>query len=503
MIGKQDRQQDELFIYCPLKDLVPDDHILKRVDTVLDLSWFRQEVEDCYCTDNGRPGIDPEAAIRLMLAGFFQGIVHDRKLIREAHVNLAIRWFAGFKLNDKLPHHSSLTRLRQRWGADRFKKVFLNIVTACIDAGLVNGNTVHIDATLIRADVSWESLTEDHTDKVIEENDDSDDGPDTDPPRRPGRPRKRPKKTKKRSKTDPDATMTTSRNDHRMEPSYKQHTAVDDDNGVIVDVDVTTGEASESIELPETLERIKHNIGRTPERLTADGSYASSDNYDLLEQQDIDAIIPPQSTARKPKRMPMRRLKYDAKHNIVKCPGGKILRRSSRQKNGWLYRAKASDYKSCPLCHRCISSKASSRTILIVDGYEALLRARRRRLHWQEEHHWYTRHRWRVEGAHGEAKCQHGLRRAVRRGIGNVAIQVYLTAAVMNLKRLAKALVPSLSPSTGPSSSISSAFLLIFKLLKRLDNLLLLSKSVKTTRQSLLPLFDSADLHQNMPLRAA
>jgi len=83
----------------------------------------------------GRPGIDPEAALRLMLAGYFQGIVHDRKLIREAQVNLAIRWFAGFRLHENLPEHSSLTKIRQRWPAKRFEKIFQKTVQMCIDAG--------------------------------------------------------------------------------------------------------------------------------------------------------------------------------------------------------------------------------------------------------------------------------------------------------------------------------------------------------------------------------
>ena len=78
MIGNQERWQEDLFVAGPLRDLIPDDHVLKRVDKVLDLSWLRKEVADCYCVDNGRPGIDPEAAVRLMLAGLFQGIVHDR-----------------------------------------------------------------------------------------------------------------------------------------------------------------------------------------------------------------------------------------------------------------------------------------------------------------------------------------------------------------------------------------------------------------------------------------
>ena len=93
----------------------------------------------------------------------------------EAQVNIAIRWFAGYRLDEKLPDHSSLTKIRQRWGADRFKKIFLKTVQLCIEANLVNGETVHVDATLIRADVSWESLTTEHAESVIQENISDDD----------------------------------------------------------------------------------------------------------------------------------------------------------------------------------------------------------------------------------------------------------------------------------------------------------------------------------------
>ena len=202
MLGKQDRSQEMLFVACPLRDLVPEDHVLRRVDKVLDLSWLRDEVSDLYCEENGRPGVDPEAAVRLMLAGYFQGIVQDRKLLREAQVNLAIRWFAGYQLHEKLPDHSSLTRIRQRWGAERFKRIFQKTVEQCIGAGLVSGETVHVDATLIRADVSWESLTKRHVEQVLAENGTEDNDPGGgDPPSKKGRPRQNPPKAKKYSPT--------------------------------------------------------------------------------------------------------------------------------------------------------------------------------------------------------------------------------------------------------------------------------------------------------------
>ena len=150
-----------------LEQLIPEDHILRRVDRVLDLCWLREAVAGCYCADNGRPGIDPEAAVRLMLAGFLLGIVRDRKLLREAQVNLAIRWFAGYRLDERLPDHSSLTRIRQRWGEQRFREMFDRTVRCCVAAGIARGEVVHVDATLIRANVSWASMVERHATSVL------------------------------------------------------------------------------------------------------------------------------------------------------------------------------------------------------------------------------------------------------------------------------------------------------------------------------------------------
>ena len=206
MVGRQDRRQDELFVACTLRELIPPDHILRRVNKVLDLGWLRSEVKELYDQYQGRPSIDPESAVRLMLAGFFQGIVHDRKLMREAQVNLAIRWFAGYRLDEKLPEHSSLTRIRQRWGAERFRRIFQKTVEECVKAGLVEAETVHVDATLIRADVSWKSLVARHAEQVIREDPDGPEGGKP-PAGKRGRPRTQEKAPKKVSRTDPEATL--------------------------------------------------------------------------------------------------------------------------------------------------------------------------------------------------------------------------------------------------------------------------------------------------------
>ena len=433
VLGRQNRWQEDLFVAAPLSSLIPEDHILKRVDRVRDLAWLRDEVKDLYCCDQGRPGIDPEAAVRLMLAGFFYGIVHDRKLMREAQVNLAIRWFAGFRLDEKLPDHSSLTKIRQRWGAKKFYQIFQHTVQACVKAGLVNAETVHIDASLIRANVSWESISQKHAEKVVRENPTDKENTEED-----AQQSHTDTEVKKCSTTDLDARLATSSRNRKMEPSYKQHTSVEDQSGVIVDVLVTAGDRNEGEMLPEQIQRIESTTGKKVQVATADAGYAYGKIYGMLETRQIEAIIPPKRVQRYKNIIPLERFKYDGKHQIVPCPRGKTLRRSSRAQHGWYYRSSTRDCRDCLLRKRCLSSKVDRRTIVISDDYEALLRARRKKPRWDERiAGLYRRHRWRAEGAHSEAKLQHGLDRAVRWGLDTMTIQCCLTAAVMNLKRLA------------------------------------------------------------------
>lgn len=439
MIG-QSCDQELMFLPCPLVELIPDDHILKRVDAILDLAWLRDAVADCYDTHGGRPSIPPESAVRLMLAGFFLGIVHDRPLLREAQVNLAIRWFARYRLSDALPDHSTLSRLRQRWGAERFKALFCRTVQQCVAAGLVSGETVHIDATLIRADVSWESLVVQHAEQVVAANAPP---PEEEPPTAQRTPRApKPPKAKKRSTTDPDASQATSCRSFHLEPTYKQHTAVDDQAGVIVDVALETGEANEGVQLLAQVARVAEQTGVLPTTITGDRGYAHPTNYEALELLAIDAVIPPPKLGRRQQeRLPVRRFRYDAVHQRVRCPGGRILLPAGTTEAGTRFRACPADCRACRWRARCFTATAKARQVLIVPGYEALLRARRRKARgWDTDTvEAYRRHCWRAEGTHGELKTRHGLRRAVRRGLAQVAIQMYLTAAVLNLKRLAMA----------------------------------------------------------------
>ena len=355
MLGRKVRWQLELFITGSLRDLLPDDHVLVRIDQVLDLSWLRGEVANLYCADNGRPGIDPEVAVRLMLAGFLLGFVHDRRLMREAQVNLAIRWFIGYALHETLPDHSSLTRIRQRWGEDVFREVFTRVVQQCQSAGLISADTIHVDASLIRANVSMEALVSRHLDAVEEANDAERDA------RKSG-------KFKKLCGTDPDATMATS-SKAPLRPACKQHTAVDDHEGVVVDVEIVTGEEHDTGRFEERLDAIARTLGATPKRITADTIYGVGRVYAALEGRQIDAVIPP---LRSPRRkgahgFATERFKYDPQHDVVRCPASRRLtaRNSTKRASGIALidttaRAALSRHNACPGARRpaaCISSR--------------------------------------------------------------------------------------------------------------------------------------------------
>jgi len=241
--------------------------------------------------------------------------------------------------------------------------------------------------------------------------------------------------------TDPDASMATNGRNRRLEPAYKQHAVVDDLRGVVVDVEVTTGETNEGQVVIERIDAAAATIGREVKFVTADAGYAYGRVYGDLERRGIDPVIPAKAEPIR-SAVPLRRFRYDAKHDLLRCPRGKILRPTRRVEHGRFFYSKARDCSRCSLAALCLSKGRANKAVVVSDDHPALLRARRRRLRWSEEdRRLYQRHRWRSEGFHGEAKTWHGLARAVRRGLQNMRIQALLTAAVINLKRLAAALL--------------------------------------------------------------
>ena len=247
--------------------------------------------------------------------------------------------------------------------------------------------------------------------------------------------------------TDPDASMATSAAGRQLLPSYKQHTSVDDCAGIIVDIEVVTGEESDFARMAERLDALEVTLGRRPGTVTADKAYGIGKVYKALSDRDIAAVIPPRPTTRpgNAKGFPMERFRYDALHDIVRCPRKQLMTPRSATKPGRWFRAAPDACRTCPLRAQCIPDGGPTRRVHITKHHVDVLRARRKRLAWgTAENHLYSRHRWWVEGAHGLAKTLHGMARAARRGLENTKIQALLTATAINLKRLAKAILLAL-----------------------------------------------------------
>ena len=219
---------------------------------------------------------------------------------------------------------------------------------------------------------------------------------------------------------------------------------MDDRAGIVIDVDIVTGEESDAARMAERLDQIVGTLGRVPGTVTADAGYGAGQVYAEMAARAIDPIIPhrPITRRRGSSGYTMDRFKYDQLGDIVRCPRGKILTPRSETPTGRWFRAETSACKTCPLRADCIPGTAPTRRVHITKHDVATLRARRRRLAWTAaDRALYTRHRWLVEGVHGLAKTLHGLNRAVRRGLTNMKIQALMTATAINLKRLAKALL--------------------------------------------------------------
>ena len=157
MLGPPKARDLDRPVLIAIESYVPKDHFYRHLHRVLDLSFVRDLVADCYAS-GGRPSIDPEVFFRLQLAMFFEGIRSERKLMEQAGYNLAIRWYAGYNLDEPLPDHSSLSKIRARLGLPVFRRFFEAIVEQCAQAGLVWGEELIFDATKVRANASMDSL---------------------------------------------------------------------------------------------------------------------------------------------------------------------------------------------------------------------------------------------------------------------------------------------------------------------------------------------------------
>jgi transposase len=434
MLGRQE-YQPELFTSIDMESLVPRNHLLRKVDRVLDLSFIRELAREFYCSDNGRPSIDPELYVRMLLIQYFYNIESDRQLCEEVGFNIAYRWFGKLSLQDKVPDHSSMTKIRDRLGEKTFKAVFEKIVKLCEEKGLVKGNKIMADGSLLKANASLESLMEKtEYEKILAEG-------------------KTPRKQNKNvvgqtfsnqthiSISDPDSKIAGKKHQAKA-LRYKLHSIIDRESRVILDPHITDGSVPEGTIFFDRLDHVVKSLKLKIEEATADRGYGYGEILAELEKRKIKSFIGNFHTDVGSHNYDPNLFKYDIENDRFICSKGYFLLPanvpSHLEQNQQIYRMLGNHCKNCPMNDKCYSKqhkvpRGKRLSMNIHHEIQARTRMQESTAEFKAALH---ERMWKIEGLFAEAKTYHGLDRARYRGRSKVQIQAYMIANVQNLKRL-------------------------------------------------------------------
>lgn len=443
MMGRLEREQEQLFYSFRLDEAVPDDHPVRGIAAVLDLSWVHAELTPYY-PKIGRPSIDPVLMIRMLLVGYAFAIRSERMLCREVKVNLAYRWFCGLSIEDKIPDHSAFSRARnERFrDSDIFRQVFEHVVEACIAAGLVGGEGFAVDASLIVADANkqrsipgpeWEkprdSETASHAVKeYLATLDDAAFGAASEVT------------PKFVSPSDPAAQWTGAMKGAAFF-AYSDNYLIDVKCGVIMGVKASRAIRQAEVGVSQIMiERTEERFGLKPKWLAGDTAYGSGKNLNwLVNDKDIAPHIPViDKSKREDGTFSREDFTFDKERNVYVCPANKTLTTTGTVINDGetlRYIASTSDCRGCLLKAQCCP-KAPFRRIPRSIYEEA--RDVARMLAKIKAFEQSRRDRKRVEMLFAHLKRILRLGRLRLRGPHAAQFEFTLAAIAQNLRRLAR-----------------------------------------------------------------
>ena len=447
MMGRQN-VQEQLFYEFRLEDHVPSDHLLRQLDAVLNLDRVRSFVADRY-SSTGRPSIDPELMLRMLLIGYAYGIRSERRLCGEVHLNLAYRWFCRLGLDGAVPDHSTFSKNRYGRFRERnvYRVLFEDVVGQCRNAGRVGGEGFAVDGSLIGGDAGRDRRVESLS--AIRENES---------PARPVREYLEALDTgnpvhqgdaRYLSPTDPAAAWNTK--EGRGKFGYFSNYLVDTDHAVIVDVEATPARlAQEIIASKAMLERVEETHGLKPERLAADKAYGTGPFLGWLSERNITPHIPVLDRQHQTEGLlPRESFTFDPAKNHYICPQGKILKhRTARAENRiHIYRATASDCNDCPIRPEC--TRGAKRTLSVP--FDESARQTAIALQNTEAFRHSRRLRRKVEMLFAHMKQHFRFNRLRLRGLAGAAEEFMLVATVQNLRKLIKLRPPMIPETISPS----------------------------------------------------
>jgi len=460
MMGQHGGNQDRLFYSFNLEDHVPQNHLLRGIDRFLDLSDLRRHLLPFY-SHTGRPSIDPELLIRMLIVGYCFGIRSERRLCEEVHLNLAYRWFCRLGLEDPVPDHSTFSRNRHgRFRAsETFRWLFDEIVRRCMAVGLVKGEGFAVDASIVAADASRQrgvpgDQQTDWTDpalstravrEYLEALDDEEPAAAT---------------PKNISLTDPLSRWTAAPGGPAFF-AYSTNYLIDTAHGVILDVEATPAHRTAEVESTKVMiERVEARYDLTPERLIGDTAYGAAPMLAwLVEEKAIEPHIPVwDKTERTDGTFSRSDFAWNEQTNEYRCPAGNALRSDRRhfktprtgvtKAETIIYRSSQLDCKDCSMKARCCPNTPIRK---ITRSIHETARDVARRIAETPEYRQSRRERKKVEMLFAHLKRILRLDRLRIRGLTGASDEFTLAATVQNLRRLAK-LIAQAPPDYGVSA---------------------------------------------------
>jgi len=463
--GKMERG---VFEIVDTESLVPREHLLRKIDAAVDFNRIYDMVEPMYCADNGRPSVDPVVLFKMVLIQHLYGLPSLRRTAEEVSLNVAYRWFLGYRLQEETPHFSTISyNFRHRFTAETVDQIFSWILMEMVDAGYVAPGVVFVDGTHIKANANlkktvkkevpieakryakelMEEVNKDreaHGKKPFEEEDDSSEPSASPKKKRDNTSKKKLKKRKKEAKktktvvkstTDPESGLFV-KGDHKKQLAYEAHTACDV-HGVVLGVEVTPGNVHDSVAFDDVHDQV---VAQFPDAhaFVADSAYKTP--HICKKVFGDDRVL---STAYK-RPMTMKgghewwKYVYDEYYDCVICPEYQVLHYSTTNRDG--YREYKSDPKicaNCPTRHLCTRSKDCVKTVTrhIWKDYEELADDARYTPIYQRM---YKARKETIERVFADGKQQHGLRYTFYRGLAQVRNWVKLKFVAMNLKKFAR-----------------------------------------------------------------
>jgi len=435
MMGHHDTPQDNLFLYnIYLENRVRKDHPLRSIKELIDFNFIYKEVEDTYGR-NGNVSVPPPIILKLMLLLILYNVRSERELMETIPERLDWLWFLGYTLDAEIPDHSILSKARKRWGHVAFKTFFERIVVQCVNTGLVDGTKIFMDASLIDANASNNSVVDTHSLKrylnagyqELEKRLDDTLGPYSDVNRR------------YTSTTDPDASIVR-HGKGKPKLQYKTHRAVDPGHEIITAVEVTPGAVNEGHKMTSLIESHEANTGTKITTVVADSQYGTKENLLTCHDEGIKAYMPVvkllnENTGSREGIFPEDRFTYDKETDTYTCPAGKILKKRTLHENkqNIEYAASKKDCAVCAVRSECTKSRGP-RTVQRhvrqeeLDRMLTIARSHQARSDLKTRKHLMERSYAR--------STRFGFDRARWRGVWKVAIQEYLVAAIQNIQAL-------------------------------------------------------------------